>query len=726
MDTVDTASPPQLKKPGQQSRSQSWRAILRWLAVWEIYPILAIAIFLRFYHLSFTELDSDQSVLWSLSRAALTHGLIPATSNMASVGYANPPDFVYALMVVSAFTANPLAGAILIAFMNVLAVALTYVFTRRYYGRLAGTFAAALCASAFQAVHYSRFIWQPNLLPFFALLFIMALFWGAVERRPGWFAVALPLLGFLLQLHLLTIYLLVPLVIAMALAYKTIRWRDVVVGTFLFLLLCSTYLIWEFAVHFADMSILLNTLHEPSRIDSQALRFYLDLLGPSTNSTAPLALTPLLPWVTGVLIVLLLGGFLLAVAGLFGWKRVQVMAHPRFPEDQPYSPIAPSLPLWKKLWTWWNAFAASPQRSGLLLLLAWQIAPLVFMSRHTVDLQLHYLLYLLPGPFILIGLFLSQAMSWVGTLTISGKLLLRLAFPALVALLVVAQFFNTTAWLVGTSDGSGPNGVHFDTAQDLQAALTQADQLAQTHHFHHVYIDTDQHTYAALTYLSGQMQTPHTVLSGSHCLLLPDLEQGPAVMLLGPADTLDMALLTHFASVTLVSEPSRLGGPPFHLYIVQPLATTPGSVSFANALAVDKGQPASFNWNDPGQPTSSTEHLLTTLWTNLQQLPEVYSTTYTYRLRANYTGNGTDGQTSAVDCTFTSLAPGEHLLVPFQLPTAATLLPASLAITGSTWIDQPYEKSYGPFHLLSVQQQSSLLATLRSTTGTASLIVHNE
>src|SRR5579875_3483612 len=266
----------------------------------------------------------------------------------------------------------------------------------------------------------------------------------------------------------------------------------------------------------------------------------------------------------------------------------------------------------------------------------------------------------------------------------------------------------------------------YNTLQDLQNALNEADQLARTHHFHHVYIDTDQYTHAALAYLSGQMQTPHTVLSGSHCLLLPDPAQGPALMLLGPADTFDTALLTHFASTMLVSEPPRLGGAPFHLYIVQPLTTTPEAASFVNALTLDRGRPASFSWHDPAQQTASTEHFLATSWTNLAQLPAAYGTTYTYHLRATYAGNGTDGQTGAADCAFTSITPGEQLLAAFPLPSGAAALPASLSITGSTWMAQPYEKSFGPFHFLSGETQTSLLATLRPSNGTDQIVVQNE
>ena len=72
------------------------------------------------------------------------------------------------------------------ALFNVAAVLLTYIFTRRYFGRLAATIAALLYATAQTTIVFSRFIWQPNLIAPFTVLFMFALFWGAVERRKGW------------------------------------------------------------------------------------------------------------------------------------------------------------------------------------------------------------------------------------------------------------------------------------------------------------------------------------------------------------------------------------------------------------------------------------------------------------------------------------------------------------------------------------------------------------
>ena len=93
---------------------------------------------------------------------------------------------VYFLMIPALFSPDPLWATVMTALFNVAAVLLTYIFTRRYFGRLAATIAALLYATAQTTIVFSRFIWQPNLIAPFTVLFMFALFWGTVERRKGW------------------------------------------------------------------------------------------------------------------------------------------------------------------------------------------------------------------------------------------------------------------------------------------------------------------------------------------------------------------------------------------------------------------------------------------------------------------------------------------------------------------------------------------------------------
>lgn len=706
------------KEPERFSRGQRvWRMVVAWLLTWEIYPITLFAIFLHFYNLSTTQFDADQAILFRLPRAAIVHGLIPATGTIASIGMVNPPGYVYFLLPVAALTANPWADVLFTASLNVIAVLLTYAFTRRYFGRLAGTVAALLYTTTFWDVFYGRFIWQPNLMPFFTILFMFALFRGAVERRPGWFAVALFLLGCMLQLHATPVYLAIPLVVALALAYTTLCRRDLVIGLCVFALLFSTYFIWEFSTHFADIQVLLRTSSNPARLDGQALRYYMNFLTPyaiaptfalpSNPQSLLYHLLPVLKWERWAMYAVTGGGFLVAGLGLLGWPSIQLLPAARFPHGEaPRRTEAESLG--QRVWRAWNVLRASPQRCALLLLLTWQIPPLLLISRHTIDLQPQYFMIFLPGPFILIGLLFHQMVMWCKQIPYPSQLG-RFVVPALALFLIFLQFTGSFGWFFDEARGYNFHGNDYDTWQDVQGAVNAADHFAQLYHVHHVYIGTDIHTYETLKYLAGQMQTPVTVLGTSNCLILPDRAQGPALMLLGPADTLNAALLTHFASATLISSPPRLGGAPFQLYLVQPLSATLHSpFSFAHTLTLQQAQPSTFAWTDPAAPQTGPTRVFETHWTSLKDLPAVDGTMYTYHFAARSTGQeGTDEQTSTTDCSFSSLTAGEQLLVPFQLPTDSTVSPTTLALSGSTWVTQPYELHYGPFNFESILEQNS-------------------
>jgi len=275
------------------------------------------------------------------------------------------------------------------------------------------------------------------------------------------------------------------------------------------------------------------------------------------------------------------------------------------------------------------------------------------------------------------------------------------------------QFIGSSAWFIDESRGSHFHWYTYNTWQDVQGAVNAADQLAQSSHLHRVYIYTDQYTHEALTYLAAQMKTPVTLVSRSHCLVLPAPSQGPAVVLLGPADPLTDELLHRFGSATLMSAPPRLGGAPFHLYIVHPLVAVPDAGgTFGQTLSMAKDRPGTVAWNNPNHVDQPTVHLFETLWTSLKSWPTEYRTIYTYRFYAQYSGNGTDGQMANTNCNFSHLEPGERFLIPFELPAGSTAWPASLALGGSIWKSQPYILRQGPLSFESIRDQSAFQASL--------------
>src|SRR5260370_40002996 len=128
-------------------RSSVMRSWLVWLAsAWEVFLILLVAGFLRFYQINTTEFDEDQAQLFRMAYDAVHHALLPTTSNAASIGISNPPGVIYLFMPLAALSANPMWGAVLVGVFTTAAGVLTYIFTPAYYQRYAATISARLYA----------------------------------------------------------------------------------------------------------------------------------------------------------------------------------------------------------------------------------------------------------------------------------------------------------------------------------------------------------------------------------------------------------------------------------------------------------------------------------------------------------------------------------------------------------------------------------------------------
>src|SRR5712691_6453503 len=387
----------------QSSAWQKIKYLLTGLFSWEIYLILLVASFLHLYQLSASEFDGDQAVILGLAREAVHFGLLPVVSIQASIGIENPPAVIYLLMIPAALSADPLWATIMIGLFNTFAVFLTYHCTRRYYGRLAGIIAGLLYTAAAKPLNYSRFIWQQNMLAPFVVLFIFVLFWGVVERRKGWFFPAVFLLGVIYQLHEISAVLVILLLVALVLAPGTMRWRDLFLALISLLVIFSPYILWEYSSRFADVHIVLNLVKLHAHIDSDAIYLYQFFLSPNgfgfyyqvpTDPTSILRLFgPILFWLRHILWLLVAGG-LVTAGGLALWPRVTGFA-----------PIS-------LLRIWWTDFRATPSRCGLALLLVWQVVPILLLSRHSLPLYPYYLLILMPGPYILMGIFVAQVVKW--------------------------------------------------------------------------------------------------------------------------------------------------------------------------------------------------------------------------------------------------------------------------------------------------------------------------
>lgn len=685
--------------------------LLALLRSWEFYLVIIAAAFLRLYQFNTTEFDDDQAAIYQMASNAVHHGSLVATGNVASIHIYNPPAIIYLFMLPAAFTDNPLGGAIMIGILLTISVILTYIFARRYYGRVAATIAALTYATAFRAIIYSRFIWNQNLLPFFVILMVMVLFHGVVARKRGWLAPALLLLGLLIQLHGSGVFMAIPLALALVLAPGTIRKRDIALGAGLLLIIYAPYLLWELSVHLADIGQLLHGSPQKPVIDGLALQYVAALLNPygalSTRDAlhwkiVPFIgensylgqLSPYLGWISqGAIYLLALCVVLLLLLAIRGRGQNKAAA-----QNEPL--------LYVK--NYWLQLRASPYRCGLIILLSWQIVPVVILLRHSLTLYLHYFIILLPGPFMLLGIGLSLAAAWLQARN-RQKLaanLLRCGIFVVAAVLILAQGIGSTAGILDLDQGHYSDGfVVNDLYNDLRSlrnAVNAADQLAQEQHLSRVYISTDWPTQSTLRFLSTQMHTPATLFNDQGCVVLPGADEGPAVMLVGPYSNFTDALVRQFASARLVSQPARPGGAPFRLYIVNTRPLAPA----ANTLPGNELQLL----NAPAQLiTFQQKNWLVSQWELMRSAPPGYRQVYGYTISQQ---SGASGKPAATNqCNMTALRAGDRLLLPLQQSSAATGQPGqAINVQVGAYTTSPYYLTYGPLTFETYEDSSKKVA----------------
>ena len=707
--------------PSHPSQPASLSRLRTLLLFWELYVVIGIVLLagvLRLYRIDSSTLDVDQTMIYRLARDAFLHGHLIATSNASSIGNTNPPGAIYLMLIPAAFTADPLWGTIFLALLSTLSVLLTYFFTRRYYGLLAGFGAALLYAVSHRSVAYARYIWQPNLMPFFVILFIWLLFRGVVERKRGWLAPALLLAGFIFQLHTTAVLLIAPLIVAIVLSPGTIRKRDIAFSLLALLLVYAPYLIWEIAVHFKDILELLASSKAQVHIDDQALYWYRTYIDPydgakPDNATLLGHFSWLLIWVAPIMSALLIGAMLFALlAGIRSWTRRSSSLHDTSSLNGARDATITTSSRWHLSWNWWHSLRASPYRCGLLVLFTWQIIPLLAFTRHSLPIFRHYVMFTIPGQFILIALFVAilahyfQARGAIWSIS-------RFASYLVIGMLILAQCVGT---LVSNLDQARGNYVdlysgnlyHSDIGS-MHNALNQADAFAQQMHLNRLYITTDV-TQNGIGYLSEQLQTAVTTFDDSRCLVLPAPASGPAIMLVGPHSVLTNALLANFASATLLAEPPHRGGPPYKIYLVRP-DTAPANYqdAFPQHLQLLDSNAQKMQLDQ--------DTFLVTRWNLLHTSVPDYRRTYTYNLNAQATG--TQPWQSGGSCTFNSIRPGDHLLVAIRAKDA--YVPPGLNIKIQYYEMTPHLLKLGPLTFETGNQDSTPWRYIPSINGKDSL-----
>lgn len=173
--------------------------------------VLVLATFLRFYRLSeYMTFLGDEGRDAIIVKNILVDHHFPLIGPPTSVGniYLGPLYYYMMAVPMAIFWLNPVAAAGMNALLGVATVAFIYYLGKIWFNRLAGLTAAYLYAISTVTIIYSRSSWNPNPAPLFALTAIFGLYKLHSTGNFLWLALTGLAVGGALHMHYLAAILL--------------------------------------------------------------------------------------------------------------------------------------------------------------------------------------------------------------------------------------------------------------------------------------------------------------------------------------------------------------------------------------------------------------------------------------------------------------------------------------------------------------------------------------
>jgi len=185
-----------------------------------LFLIIFVGAFLRLYRIGeYMTFLGDEGRDALIVRRFLVEGDLMLIGPGTSIGNMYLGPLYYYLIAPSLFLANysPVGPSVFVALVGVATVVLVWWVGKEWFGKWAGIFAAFLYSLSPTVIIYSKSSWNPNIMPFFALLVIYGM-WMVWDRDDWkWLVVVGVSMAFVLQSHYLGL-LLAPLIVVYWLA----------------------------------------------------------------------------------------------------------------------------------------------------------------------------------------------------------------------------------------------------------------------------------------------------------------------------------------------------------------------------------------------------------------------------------------------------------------------------------------------------------------------------
>lgn len=334
--------------------------------------LLLVSIFFRFWQIrDYVVFLGDEGRDMIVMRDVFTKGDIPFLGPSASVGgfYLGPIYYWMAAPFLWLANYDPVGPAYFVAIIGVLTVFLLFKFLKDTVGIWPAFFASVHYATAPLIVRYSRSSWNPNVLPFFALLMIYFLYLGISKRKFLYFLFAGAAFGVSIQLHYLAAILaaLAALIVLANVNFK--KWPLVLISSLTGALIAfSPFLIFEARHNFPNFRTILEFIGRGSNLGYKSANIFFLTFDISDVFLSQLSRVTGTIYTKGAFLFLTIG----LMWGLFkGWKKGNT-------------------------------------RIIFTIVLIWFVGGLVGLRFYTGQIQDYYFGFMFPAPFLAAGLVFYQ------------------------------------------------------------------------------------------------------------------------------------------------------------------------------------------------------------------------------------------------------------------------------------------------------------------------------
>lgn len=212
----------------------------RWLKNnWLLVAILLVGAFLRLFRIGdYMTFLGDEGRDAMIVRNLLVHFdpiLIGPGTSVGSM-YLGPLYYYFMAPFLLLWNFSPIGPSIGVALLGIATIYLVYSIGSEWFSKRVGLIAAALYAISPTVIVYSRASWNPNIMPFFALLSIYSIWKVYKEKRYNWLIVTAISFAFVMQSHYLGVLLLPVLIIYWYRAYVPLKKSILSLAIFLFLM----------------------------------------------------------------------------------------------------------------------------------------------------------------------------------------------------------------------------------------------------------------------------------------------------------------------------------------------------------------------------------------------------------------------------------------------------------------------------------------------------------